>query len=179
MFRRWRRLDYPGLEILNLSEDAQGYVGRSVIVDSGEEPFGMLCEWRLDLNWRSRSLDLTRIDASGESRLHIARAGSNAWCINGEPRADLDGCVEVDVSATPFCNGLALRHLGNAPGEFMTLYVRASELSAAPSWQRYERLGARKWRYVDLGVAKGFTAVLEFDSDGFVRPYKDLFEALD
>ena len=176
MFRRWRRLDYPGLEIMTLSE---AWRARSVIADAGGEPFGMVCDWRLDKDWRSRSLDLSRLDADGERMLSIARAGPTSWRVNGEPRPELDGCAEIDLSATPFCNGLALRRLGHEPGELTALYVLAAALSVEPSRQRYERLGERRWRYVDLGAAKGFTAILDFDTDGLVRRYEGLFEALD
>jgi hypothetical protein len=93
-------------------------------------------------------------------------------------RADLDGCAEIDVSATPFCNGLALRHLGEKPGELTALFVRAPDLTVQPSRQCYERL-ENGWCYVDLGVAKGFTAVLTFDDHLIVRDYEGLFETLD
>jgi uncharacterized protein len=178
MFRRWRRLDYPGLEIMNLNDDADGWIVRSVIADGGDEPFGMTCEWRLDKAWRSRSLALSCFDAAGERALSIARAGPSSWRINGASRPDLEDCAEIDLSATPLCNGLALRRLGYQPGELTALYVLAPALSIEPSRQRYDQLGERRWRYVDLGAVKGFTAVLDFDSDGFVRRYEGLFEAL-
>jgi uncharacterized protein len=179
MLRRWKRLDVPGLEVMTLSEDAEGWRARSVIADGGDEPFGMVCDWRLDTTWRSRSLELSCIDAAGERSLSIARAGPNSWRIDGEARPDLDGCAEIDLSATPFCNGLALKRLGHEPGEMIALYVLAPALSVESSRQRYEKLGERKWRYVDLGAAKGFTALLDFDSEGLVRHYEGLFEALD
>jgi len=58
-----------------------------------------------------------------------------------------------------------------------TLYVSAPDLTVQPSRQRYERL-ENGWRYVDLGVAKGFTAVLTFDAHLIVRDYEGLFETL-
>jgi uncharacterized protein len=179
MQRRWKRLDFPGLEIMSIAEDADGWTARSVITDASDQPFGMTCEWRLDRDWRSGSLDLVRTDATGQAKLRIDRAGPAAWRIDGASRPDLDDCAEIDVSATPFCNGLALRHLGNAPGELTALYVLAPALSVEPSRQRYEKLGERRWRYVDLGAAKGFTAILDFDADGLVTHYEGLFEALD
>lgn len=178
MIKRWRRLDYPGLEIMTLSEEPDGWRARSVIADGGEEPFGMTCKWRLDLEWRSRSLELLCFDAGGERTLSIERDGPTSWRIDSAPRPDLEGCAEIDLSATPFCNGLALKRLGHEPGEMIALYVLAPALSVEPSRQRYERLGKRRWRYVDLGAAKGFTAVLDFESEGFVRHYEGLFEAL-
>jgi uncharacterized protein len=179
MFRCWKRLDHPGLEIMTLSENAEGWLAHSVITDAGEEPFGLTCDWQLDRIWRSRALELTCVGRSGEHTLSIERAGPSSWRVDGLRRLDLEGCAEVDLSATPFCNGLALRRLNHEPGEMIALYVLAPALSVEPSRQRYERLGDRVWRYVDLGAARGFTAVLEFDSDGLVRRYEGLFEALE
>jgi hypothetical protein len=178
MFRAWRRLDQPGLETLRLTRAGEGWRAQSLIVDGGAKPFGMTCDWRLDPVWRSLRVKLDLLDANGEHTLEIERAGPDSWLVNGEARPDLEGCLEVDVSATPFCNGLALRRLGREPGELTALYVLASDLSVQPSRQRYERAG-ENWRYVDLGAAKGFTAVLRFDDDLVVRDYEGLFAALD
>jgi uncharacterized protein len=120
-------------------------------------------------------LHLTQLSAEGEKTLLIER-GQRGWIVNERPRPDLEDCLEVDVSATPFCNGLALHALGREPGELTALYVDAADFSVQPARQRYERLGEHKWRYVDLGVAKGFEAVLDFDEDGIVERYEGLFE---
>jgi uncharacterized protein len=177
MFRRWKRIDFPGFETLTLQTEGNGLRARSVIIDNSDAPFGLTADWRLDRNWVSRSLLLTLIDGAGERRLNIERAGAASWTIDGTPRPDLEGCAEIDVSATPFCNGLALRRLGYEPGELTALYVLAPDLSVQPSRQRYERAG-ENWRYVDRGVAAGFTAVLQIDADGIVRHYEGLFEAI-
>jgi hypothetical protein len=178
MFKRWRRLDGPGLEVLSLHEDVDGVTVRSVIIDAGDQPFGMTAAWQLDRNWRSRSLLLQVTDGGAATRqLQIVRRGPMAWEIDGTMRPDLDGCAEIDVSATPFCNGLALRHLGEQPGELTALYVLAPDLTVQPSRQRYEKL-ENGWRYVDLGAAAGFTAVLTFDENLIVRDYEGLFESL-
>lgn len=179
MFKRWRRLDSPGLEVLSLHEDADGITARSVIIDASDKPFGMTADWQLDSNGRSRSLLLQVTDTAAATRqLQIVRTGPTSWEIDGRMRPDLDGCAEIDVSATPFCNGLALRHLDQKPGELTALFVLAPDLTVQPSRQRYEKL-KNGWRYIDLGAAKGFTAVLTFDNDLIVRDYEGLFESLD
>ena len=82
------------------------------------------------------------------------------------------------MSATPFCNSLAMRLLKGS-GELTALYVNLPSLQLLPSRQRYEALEGYRWRYVDLGVANGFEARLKVDQDGFVIDYDGLFEALD
>jgi hypothetical protein len=171
----WRRLDFTGLEILQLKRDANGIEGCATIIDAGEGQFSLQALWSLDADWHSRSLELTQESREGTKTLRIER-GQRSWIVDDKLRPDLAECLEVDVSATPFCNGLALRELGHEPGELTALYVDASDLSVQPSRQRYERLGERRWRYVDLGAAKGFEAVLDFDADGIVERYEWLFE---
>lgn len=171
----WRRLDFPGLEILQPQCDANSIEAHALIIDAGEGRFALQAIWKLDRNWRSRSLDL-RLGRDGDVKTLRIERGQRGWIVDDKLRPDLEECLELDVSATPFCNGLALHALGHDPGELTALYVNASDLSAQPSRQRYERLGKRKWRYVDLGVAKGFEAVLDFDEDGIVTRYESLFE---
>jgi len=145
---------------------------RSTIIDAGETPFALRCHWRLDGDWRSRLLRIERED--GHS-LTIERR-EHGWRIDGEERPELADCLEIDVSATPFCNGLALRGLKHQPSELTALYVDAADLSVQPSRQRYDFVGPQRWRYVDLGVADGFRALLDFDTDGLVMRYEGLFE---
>ena len=110
----------------------------------------------------------------GAATTHVAH-----WRIDGRARPDLDGCDEIDLSFTPFCNSLALRRL-QLPlerGRDMTaLYVEIPKLDVVPSRQRYERVGTHSYRYIDLGQNAGFEAVLDVDGDGIVRRYEGLFE---
>ena len=176
VFRRWRRVDEPGLELMALSRGASGISVHSTVILAGEENFGLRYRWELDPSWRTRTLRIDRTDAI-EKSLTIERTGDTDWRVDGETRPDLSGCHEVDVSATPFCNGLAIRRFGETDGEWLALFVEASVLTCQPSRQRYEHLGPRAWRYVDKGVSDGFTARLDLDEEGLVAKYEHLFEA--
>ena len=171
----WRRLDFVGLEILQLTRDEHALGAHASIIDAGAGQFSLRIEWTLDPTWRARTLKLTQQTRLGVKTLQIER-GRRGWVVDDKPRPDLNDCLEVDVSATPFCNGLALHALAHEPGELTALYVDATDLSVRPARQRYERVSERKWRYIDLGVARGFEAVLDFDEDGLVTRYEGLFE---
>lgn len=173
--RRWRRVDEPGLELMTLSRDASGISVRSTLIHVGEESYGLRYRWELDATWRTRTLRIDRTD-SIEKSLLIERTGETDWRVDGKSRPDLAGCHEVDVSATPFCNGLAIRRMEEADGELLALFVEASILTCQPSRQRYERLGPRTWQYIDKGVSAGFTARLDLDDEGLVAKYEHLFE---
>ena len=177
MLRKWRRLDEPGLEVLQIVPDADGFRATSTIVHAGADAFGMTYVWLLDQSWRTRQLELRVSSPIEQETMNIQRT-PDGWLVDGQERRDLAGCDEIDMSATPFCNSLAMRLLKGS-GELTALYVNLPSLQLLPSRQRYEALEGYRWRYVDLGVANGFEARLKVDQDGFVIDYDGLFEALD
>ena len=178
---RWRRLSSPGIEVLRLETERDKVRARGEIIDAGEQPFALTYDWVLDPAWRSRRLHLhMRSSAVGE--LVIERIGEARWMVNGHERPDLAGCDEIDLSATPFCNALALRRFGPPPGaagEMVALYVAFPALELTPSRQRYEQTGPHEFVYVDLGLYAGFRAGIVVDDDGLVRSYEGLFERIE
>jgi uncharacterized protein len=178
---RWRALDGHSLEVLRMRVGDQGCHARSWLIDAGDSPFAAEVAWVLDPAWRTRSVTV-HLNAATVGTLEIERAGETSWRVDGVPRPDLDGCAEVDLSATPFCNTLAMRRFGpppGGPGELTALYVVFPQLTCEPSRQRYERLGPRTFRYIDLGAQKGFEARLTVDSEGLIREYEGLFQRIE
>jgi uncharacterized protein len=175
--RRWRRLDEPGLEVVHLVKTEDEIRVTSDLVYAGANAFGLRYSWSLDTRWQTRALHMALNRGGRVLSCDIERAQPSAWLVDGRPRPDLNGCSELDLSATPFCNTLAIRNL-RATGELVVGFVQLPELSIVPSLQRYETMGPGQWRYIDLGVAKGFTAVLTLDSEGLVQHYEGLFEEI-
>jgi hypothetical protein len=172
--RMWRRIDTPGLEVLRWSTVTDGHVVLSDLTVAEDGGYHARWRWELDERWRSRRLEV--VVRGGEERVRtIERAGETSWKVDGQPRADLDGCVEIDLSITPFCNGLALHAIDGA-GFISVAYVLAPELTVTASRQEYQRLDARRVRFIDHGAVKGFTAVLELDDESLVSRYEGLFE---
>ena len=114
----------------------------------------------------------------GSQRLILQREG-DGWRLDGERRPDLDGAQEPDLSVTPFCNSFPIRRTPVKPGASLTLdtaFIDGVAMTVARSRQRYDRLGPRRLRYVDLGLSAGFEADLEVDHEGLVLRYQHLFE---
>jgi hypothetical protein len=179
VIRRWRRLDEPGLEVLHMTKSKESIRVTAELVHAGRNPFGLRYSWTLSEDWRTALLRLELRSGSEDRDIEFERIGEASWRVDGRSRPDLDGCVEIDLSATPFCNTLAIHRLKHKPGEITVLYVALPDLSLTPSRQRYEHLESDRWRYVDLGVAKGFSADLDFDLDGLIIRYEGLFETVD
>ena len=178
---RWRRSDGLTLEVLRLRVESASHRAHSWLVDASARPFSVAYEWELDHAWRTRSLSV-RLHEREIKTLSIERIGDTSWRVDGAAARNLDGCEEIDLSITPFCNTLALRRFGPPPGgagEITALYVSFPDLTCAPSHQKYDRLGPSTFSYIDLGVHKGFEARLTVDDDGFVREYEGLFQRVD
>ncbi len=178
MFRRWRRIDQPGLELARIDIEKHGVTVSSTLVDAGPpHPFSLRYIWTLTPQWRTRTLRIEHMN--GDDRwLTIDRAGDSSWKLDNKHTPHLDGCDELDLSATPFCNSLAMKRLGNS-GALTAAYISAEDLSVRPSRQRYEKISDRHWVYHDLGVADGFIANLMLDGCGLVRTYEGLFETIE
>ena len=136
----------------------------------------MSYEWQLD----ARLVHGLAAHAARRRRgaqLLIERTGDASWLVDGVGRPDLDGCEEVDLSVTPFCNTLALKRLAGE-GELTTLYVSFPGLTLQPSRQRYERLATRTFSIQTWAPPKASRRSLEVDANGIVTRYEGLFEQL-
>ena len=98
------------------------------------------------------------------------RADAASWTVDGEPRPDLDGCVDVDLGWTPATNTLPIRRLDTAadvPRTVRAAWLRWPELVVLPSDQTYTRRNDRLWTY----ASGKFSAELEVDEHGVVVNY--------
>ena len=106
------------------------------------------------------------------SRLELSVAGG------ASAEIDLGEADFFDVFASPFFNSLPVARddlLGGGDARTYSMrFVRVPSLEVVPSEQRYEPLGKRRVRY----SSDSFTAVIEFDMDGFVTMYEGFLERI-
>nr|WP_267873671.1 putative glycolipid-binding domain-containing protein [Massilia sp. Se16.2.3] len=90
--------------------------------------------------------------------------------------AALDGCIDIDLTASCFTNTLPIRRLGAALTERQPIdvaWVWIPELRVEKARQAYTRLDDARVRFESVGT--GFQADLTVDGDGFVLDYPGLF----
>ncbi len=127
-------------------------------------------------DWVTRHVEALSVSALGEARL-VLDAVDGEWTVDGEPRPDLDGCVDVDIAATPLTNTFPIRRLAHLPiGEPVTsgvAWVDVPALGVARVDQTYVRLedrdGLACWRYSDPDHG---AFVLTVDDEGLVVDYE-------
>jgi uncharacterized protein len=177
----WVPWEGPGLEHLRLVTSDDGVVANGLVIGlEAGRPFRISYEIRCDGHWRVREVRAAAPD-SERPVLDLLSDGEGRWKRRGgEPVSELDGCIDVDLSATPFTNTLPIRRLALEPGESEELavtYSRVPELLVGSEKQRYGCLEARAngGLYRFEALPSGFTAELPVDDDGLVIDYPGLF----
>jgi hypothetical protein len=134
---------------------------------------------RCDSRWRVRRVEINFVD--GRQGLSLSADGEGRWFdASGAAVPALDGCVDVDITATPLTNTLPIRRLALKQGESADIevaYITIPELRVTPDDQRYTCLktDAAGGRYRFEQLSSGFTAILQVDADGLVEDYPELF----
>jgi len=172
----WAPLNGPGLEHLRLAQRDDGAaVSGMVIALADNVPFRLRYTVFCDTGWRVLDvrLNVERQGAVGTTVLQSD--GEGRWMTeNGDPLHALDGCIDIDLSATPFTNTLPIRRLGLEPGESAEIdavYFRLPAAAPQPMHQRYTclELGPNGGRF--LYESATYRAELPVDRDGLVLDY--------
>ena len=176
----WSRLDAPGMEHLALTLRPEEVSADGFVLGVAEgAAFRLRYTVRCDSRWRVRGVEVGFVD--GGRGLSLSADGEGRWFDeSGAAVPALDGCVDVDITATPFTNTLPIRRLALKPGESADVrvaYVSVPEMRVAPDGQRYTCLSAGgaggSYEFEQRGT--GFTATLRVDADGLDEEYPGFF----
>jgi hypothetical protein len=157
----WRRTDVEGLERLELAMEPDGVRATSTVICLEAGGLRLDHSWKLDADWRAQFVTIERWNAQGHGVLRLERVGTG-WRVDGEPRPDLEGADEPDLSVTPFCNTFPIRRTPEGAGASVTLdtaFIDGPALTVARSTQRYDRQGPgwlrRPWPLARLRSGPG------------------------
>jgi hypothetical protein len=145
------------------------------------EPSGLHIRYaiRTDASWATRHVEVMLLEERRRLRLHADGAGN--WTDDaGTPLPALEGCLDVDLSFSPFTNTLAIRRLGLEPGssgDTRVALVSVPALTVEPDPQRYTCLaGGDRYRFDSLD--SDFTRELPVDEHDLLLEYPGLFRRL-
>jgi hypothetical protein len=172
----WEWVQRPGLEHLRLMIGDDVIAAEGVIVGTLDDKlFWLRHQILCDGKWRFREAKLA-LEAAGARRELTLMRDEAGWRADGEARADLALCDEIDLMGSPYTNTLPIRRLELAANEARRIrvaYIRLPDLVVEPVEQEYTRLDAseppRRFRY--RGITSDFTADLTVDADGIVTDY--------
>lgn len=186
----WSALAWPGTEHVIVTEGETGVVvdGYSVALVEGV-PSRTSYRLRLGANYEVRRVELNHfavVEGSGSAtrRITLETDGEGSW--TGQDRFSIhefDGCLDVDISITPYTNTLPIRRIGFEPGQAETIkvvWLKVPEMQAVYCEQRYTCL---EWsesggRFTYEGLDTGYTNEIIVDGNGVVIEYPDLFKRI-
>lgn len=165
-----------GMEHVDVSPADGGIDFAGVVIGSESGPFALAYRLRVDSEWHVREAHLKTTSRHG---LHLVSNGKGTWHVNGVEEPAFQGCLDIDIQASPITNTLPIRRLGLKPGESSDLrlcYISVPDLAVTVAEQRYTALESRLFRFESL--TSGFTADLPVDEDGVVLDYPGLFRRI-
>jgi hypothetical protein len=177
---RWSAWDgcEAGMEHVEISPLEGGIEFSGVVIGRDENArFGLTYRVKVDSTWRTRE---ARLRTASGRRLHLEGNGQGLWRVNGAENPTLQGCLDIDIQASPVTNTLPIRRLGLKAGEGLEIrlcYIAVPSLELFPHRQRYTAVTpAKLYRFESLD--SGFAADLPVDEDGLVLDYPGLFRRL-
>ncbi len=169
----WQALEWSSVEHVIIDEGDGWLADGSMVAVFDGRAVRLTYRLQVDAAGATRALDVA--EAVGGARLALRSDGRGRWWdADGEPVAELDDCIDVDISTTPLTNSLPVRRLRLDPGqsaEIQVGYVDVPTLSIRAVSQRYTRIDARTYRY----ASGSFAADVIFDEHDLVADYKDLW----
>jgi hypothetical protein len=165
---------YDGFEVVRFSSGGQGIVLEGTTVGN-ERGVPWTIHYMVEVagDWHVRRGHLTNY-AGAEVRIDTDGAGS--WTVDGVPRPELAGCLDLDLEASVVTNTIAVHRLAlgvGQHGESAAGYVRTDGLAVERLDQTYLRLpdedGRLPYRYESPRF--GYRASLQFGPDGLVVAY--------
>lgn len=170
---RWETWDGEHTETLTLSWENEAWTASGRV---GREDVQYVV--RISPLWQVRQFLLFRdLD---EPDLWLANDGHRRWGeINGAHRPDLDGCVDIELTCTPFTASLPIRRLPlevRDTAELPVAVIDVETLGVVVEHRRYTRLADRRWRIERDEAGDGVE--VDVDEHGVVVDHPDRFRRL-
>jgi len=189
----WAAVGSPGLEHVIVAGESGGWRADGEVIMTEDQLATVRYQVRCDTGWRFRELTISVTGSAGERALDLVVTADGGWLANGQPRADLAGCIDIDINCTPLTNTLPIRRLSWSAGQARDLgvaYVTVPELAVAKAEQRYTLLTPAGKNYLaerqDPASLAGcavfryesgsFQADLPVDANGLVLDYPGIWQ---
>lgn len=175
----WKPATGVGYEHLSIREGSNRIHVNSMVIGRLDDASITRIQYEmvLDSNWVTREVSLAIMGEEGA--LHLSSDGKGNWTNEvGEPIPELFGCIDIDISCTPFTNTLPIRRLSYAPWEpqsIQVVYFLAHELTYRQVQQQYTLLESNGDSSVYRYQAGTFVENITVDTNGLVLNYPDLF----
>src|SRR5579862_1473319 len=102
----WEAQQWSGMEYLRLERASEIIADGTIILLEDSLPLRILYHLRCDPTWAVRQV-VVEIAGSAAPKQQLEADGIGHWTTDsGQPMPSLEGCIDVDIAATPFTNTL-------------------------------------------------------------------------
>lgn len=126
--------------------------------------------------WHTLALDLSCYYDDILSEHQLRGDGMGNWILDGKEAGMLKGCLDIDISQTPFTNSLFINRVKLQEGsmqECNLIYIDVLQRELKVKPQQYTRLSRYQYRFAN--VPNDFKALISVDDNGIVTDYEGLF----
>ena len=174
----WTGIEYHSLEncILTITDNGSA-INSSIIGAYANELYRIEYRIRTNQYWETTFFEIKSQLHNTVEIIDFRKEGKERWYVNGQPDTKFNGCIDIDISLTPFTNTLPINrlNLSEKEGEQITvLYVDVLGRKMMPVQQKYTRLSQTDYKYEN--VPNDFESVIAVDDWGLVVKYPGLFE---
>ncbi|WP_428657261.1 putative glycolipid-binding domain-containing protein [Runella sp.] len=174
----WTGIEYHSIENCVLTIKARQVLVNSTIVGLYKNIiYKVDYQIKTNQDWEAFFVKITaQLNADTKIR-RFQSDGKGNWTVNGQLVEEYNGCLDIDISLTPFTNTLPINRLKLAQKEERTiqvLYVDVLGEQLKPVHQKYTRLSRTEYNYAN--IPKDFEATLTVDESGLVVNYPSLFK---
>ncbi|MDN7247177.1 putative glycolipid-binding domain-containing protein [Planococcus shenhongbingii] len=173
----WENKETFGCEYLKLFTKENAILAESTVIYlNRNSPIQIDYQMEFDDLWRTKSVNIK--DRKGKA-LQITSTGKGEWFDqHGNRMSELNGAIDVDISATPFTNTLPINRLDwkvNQKREFEMVYLSIPALNVQKTTQTYTFIESIGKNRVFNFQSQDFESFITFDELGFVVDYPQLF----
>jgi len=173
---RWEGLEYKSLENCTLTETDNGVAITSII--TGQVNNGAIkVSYKIltDTLWATYFVEINVVSGRNEKKILLEKEGTY-WLVNNAIDHRFDGCLDIDISLTPFTNTLPIRRLvfdGQLSNRIEVIYIDIIADVIMPVRQYYTKISDSVYLYEN--EKSTFKAELKTDPYGLVIEYPKLF----
>ncbi len=176
----WQALYAPGFEHSEIVFTPEGLTASGLVIGvENDLPFRI----RYQIStYPDGSVSTVEIVDLWDTARHIELYGDDTgeWTDAADaPLAELNGCLDVDISVTPLTNTLPIRRLRPQVGETHTIqavYIEIPQMQVSAAEQRYTCLSTSPQGTLYRYEQNEFQADVLVDKDGLVVNYAGLFK---
>jgi hypothetical protein len=173
----WTGRAYHSLENCLIDESGRGIDISSIIIGRYEEKlFQVEYHIKTNLHWETVFFEIISRHSNQKQTISYDSDGKGRWTKAGQPQEQFNGCIDIDISLTPFTNTLPIRRLQLQPQqtrEIQVLYCDLLQGQTRAVRQQYTCVSATAYHYEN--IPRDFEATIQVDGSGFVVDYPPLF----